>query len=156
MKKEIERKFIIEKVGQGVIFLEDKSIHQTYLSVKDNEELRVRMEVENNEKTFTMTHKKGSGMTREETEFQIGEKMYYDLTDKVREKTLIKNRRASMVGDYTVTVDTYGQEFEGMMTAEVEFETEEEAIQFQAPKWFGRDVTEDATYKNKNLWKKLQ
>lgn len=156
MKKEIERKFLIEEIGQGVVFFEDKQIHQTYISIKDDEELRVRMEVENDKKSFSMTYKKGIGLSREENDFQIGEKMYYDLTDNVNEKTLIKNRRATMFGQYSVTLDTYGPEFNGMVTAEVEFETEEEANRFQAPGWFGQDVTEDETYKNKNLWKRLQ
>lgn len=156
MNKEIERKFLIAKIDETANFFEDKEIHQNYLSVQEDEELRIRLENDNNQKTFTLTHKKGKGLTRIENETRICEAMYCDLTEKTQEVALIKNRKATKYGDYIVVVDTYGPEFNHMMTAEVEFENEEEARAFKAPSWFGEDVTEDSTYKNKNLWKTLQ
>ena len=36
---------------------------------------------------------------------------------------------------------------------EIEFPTEEEANNFQAPEWLGKDVTNDKNYKNQSLAK---
>jgi adenylate cyclase len=38
-----------------------------------------------------------------------------------------------------------------MLSVEVEFKTEEESDQFVIPNWFGKEVTDDEKYKNKNL-----
>ena len=39
----------------------------------------------------------------------------------------------------------------GLILAEVEVTTEEEALSFQPPKWFGRDVTFTREYQNSRL-----
>ena len=45
---------------------------------------------------------------------------------------------------------------EGLITAEVDFESEEEALSFTPPVWFGEDVTYDVKCKNSCLiWNKL-
>lgn len=41
--------------------------------------------------------------------------------------------------------------FEGLRYAEVEFPSEEAAMAFTAPDWFGQDVTEAGIYQNSAL-----
>ena len=48
-------------------------------------------------------------------------------------------------------MDIYHLGLEGLRTVEVEFTTEEEARAFIRPSWFGEDVTNDKSYKNKML-----
>jgi CYTH domain-containing protein len=38
-----------------------------------------------------------------------------------------------------------------LSVAEVEFDTEEAADTFEPPAWFGREVTDDARFKNQRL-----
>jgi adenylate cyclase len=45
----------------------------------------------------------------------------------------------------------YKGDLEGLVVAEVEFDSEEAADAFAEPDWLGRDVTEDVRYKNQRL-----
>jgi len=38
-----------------------------------------------------------------------------------------------------------------LITAEIEFKSEEESIAFKPPAWFSEEITTDERYKNKNL-----
>ena len=51
----------------------------------------------------------------------------------------------------TIEFDVFEGKFEGLMLAEVEFETEEEANAFVPPEWFGRDVTYSGEFQNSRL-----
>jgi CYTH domain-containing protein len=53
--------------------------------------------------------------------------------------------------DLVWEVDIYQKEMTGLMVVEVEFASEEEAESFLVPECFGREVTRDERYKNKNL-----
>lgn len=59
---------------------------------------------------------------------------------------------------HTAEIDIYEQQMEGLMVVEVEFEDEADAERFEAPEWFGREVTDDPAYTNAMLafgsWKK--
>ena len=50
-----------------------------------------------------------------------------------------------------IELDIYRGSLEKLITAEVEFKTESESTKFQTPSWFGREITDDKRYKNKNL-----
>jgi adenylate cyclase len=50
-----------------------------------------------------------------------------------------------------IELDVYAGQLEGLITAEVEFSSDAEAERFLAPDWLGREVTEDAAYKNRRL-----
>ena len=50
-----------------------------------------------------------------------------------------------------IELDVYEGDLEGLLVAEVEFESEEAADAFAPPDWLGPDVTEDARYKNQRL-----
>ena len=45
----------------------------------------------------------------------------------------------------------YTGDLEGLVVAEVEFDSETAAEAFAPPEWFGEDVTEDVRYKNQRL-----
>ena len=53
--------------------------------------------------------------------------------------------------ELVIELDIFEQPYEDLVIAEVEFETEEEAEQFQPPSWFDKDVTMDRRYHNSYL-----
>lgn len=51
----------------------------------------------------------------------------------------------------TVELDVFSGKYQGLILAEVEFPTEEAALSFTPPAWFGRDVTFSGEYQNSRL-----
>ena len=51
----------------------------------------------------------------------------------------------------TIELDIYKEKLSGLITAEIEFASEEEALLFMPPKWFSEDVTYAPEYKNSYL-----
>ncbi len=57
----------------------------------------------------------------------------------------------SDAADLTIEMDVFEGAYEGLILAEVEFPTEEAALAFTPPEWFGRDVTFTGEYSNSRL-----
>lgn len=143
---EIERKFLVKECPKNIDKYECISMEQTYISV--NPTIRLRRE---NEK-FILTVK-GSGLiSREEFELEITKEQYDNLLLK-RETPFVKKKRYKIPLDNNLVaeLDIYFEDLEGLMTVEVEFLTENIALDFIPPKWFGKDVTMDKRYKNTSL-----
>ena len=141
---EIERKFVIEK-EIDLSSLEYDDIVQGYVML--NPEVRVRSK---GGKYYRTSKSKGD-MVREEREKEISCTMYNILMDN-REGGIVAKRRYYMpYGKYTIEIDVFERHLEGLVVAEVEFETEVEANSFVPPHWFGTEVTYDKRFKNKNL-----
>ncbi len=63
----------------------------------------------------------------------------------------ILDRRPAGAMELTVEMDVFEGAYEGLILAEVEFPTEEAALAFTPPDWFGRDVTFTGEYSNSRL-----
>ena len=59
--------------------------------------------------------------------------------------------RSTADGGLVIELDVYTGDLEGLVVAEVEFDSEEAAEAFAPPEWFGEDVTDDVRYKNQRL-----
>jgi CYTH domain-containing protein len=154
--KEIERKFIVNKLPINLKIKSVQDIHQTYLVVGE-EEIRIRKIIKDTKETHTMTFKKGSGLSREEIEFEISEETYIQLLIGRSKKPLIKKRMNVFIDGGVFDLDIYqNAHISNLQTIEIEFPSTSEAACFVKPMWFGEDVTEDKTYKNQNLWKEIQ
>lgn len=99
-----------------------------------------------------LTVKSGSGRVRVEEEIEIeGDRFerLWPLTEGLR----IEKTRYEIEADdgLVIELDVYEGDLEGLLVAEVEFESEEAADAFAPPDWLGPDVTEDARYKNQRL-----
>ncbi len=162
MAMEIERKFLLTEfpdswVREGVIVpIKEQRIEQTYLAMDDTQELRVRKikDLASGELEFTHTFKKGNGLVREEIEYSISASLYEQL---IRASGAIPLTKVRMTADWagtTVEIDTYDQL--ELRVLEIEFGSEEAATNFQAPDWFGPDISSAKQYSNKTVWKKLQ
>lgn len=154
---EIERKFLVASLPEGLSDLPSAEIEQSYLDFGDGEEpeRRIRRLVKENETVFFYTEKGKGDFSREEEEYEISEYTYLRLGELSVSATVKKVRHYVNLGDgLTAELDIYGGELSGLMTVEVEFPSLDGSKKFVPPAWFGEEITYDAKYRNKNLAKK--
>ena len=48
-------------------------------------------------------------------------------------------------------MDIFKEHLEGLKMVEVEFDNEDQALNFVPPEWFGKDVSDDHRFRNVNL-----
>ncbi|MDF9844518.1 MULTISPECIES: CYTH domain-containing protein [unclassified Paenibacillus] len=162
MAMEIELKFLLPEYPEQLIeggelkVITRHSIDQTYLAIEDGQELRVRKitDLDSGEVAFTHTFKDGKGISRKEIEYDISEGLYNQMIDAVKAIPLVKTRTTAVWNGITVEIDVYTQL--QLTVIEVEFDSLEEAESFNAPEWFGEDVSTETKYSNKTVWKELQ
>jgi CYTH domain-containing protein len=99
-----------------------------------------------------LTVKAGAGRVRVEEEIEIESDRFERLWP-LTEGRRIEKTRYEVDGDggHLIEVDVYTGDLDGLVTAEVEFDSEEAADAFEPPAWLGEDVTEDLRYKNQRL-----
>lgn len=148
MAKEIERKFLVNgeawKAQAGAT-----RYRQGYLNSAKERTVRVRTI---DDKGYLTVKGITTGASRSEYEYEIpavdAEAMLTDLC----EKPLIeKNRYKIRAGEHTWEIDEFFGENEGLVVAEVELASEDQA--FGKPGWVGVEVTGDPRYFNSNLIK---
>lgn len=158
MTKEIEKKYLLSSIPEDIVWESESEIHQTYLALGD-EEVRVRKKINNQNERYTLTMKKGSGLSREEIETEISLSTYNQLLSSTTKRALIKTRKTTKLLheglEYLAEIDIY-KDIDDLIVVEIEFESEISANKFEKPLWFGEDVTEDKRLKNQNLWASLQ
>jgi adenylate cyclase len=147
---EIERKFL---VGEPVPFdLADhpsEEINQGYIAIADDgTEVRIRARGEKH----TLTVKSGPSRSRVEEELELDPRKFDSLWPLTHGRRIEKRRYVIPArGDLAIELDVYGGDLAGLVTAEVEFPSEEAADSFDPPPWLGTDVTGDARYSNQSL-----
>lgn len=145
---EIERKFLIEKLPEDLGAYPKKEIRQGYIS----EDPVIRVRQCGGEYVLTV---KGQGLIcREETNLPLSRESFDRLWKKTGGGVIEKTRFGIPCGKYLIELDAFHGKLEGLLLAEVEFGSEEEAKDFTAPAWFGKEVTYDPAYQNVNLRKK--
>jgi CYTH domain-containing protein len=144
---EIERKFLLGELPAALAFARRRAILQGYLAIDGDTEVRVRRTPDGS----TLTIKHGSGEIRVEEELELGERQADALWELTDGRRLQKVRREMRVEGVDVEVDVYAGALDGLVVAEVEFVDEASARAFEPPPWFGREVTGEPAYANKNL-----
>lgn len=144
---EIERKFLIESPPDHYQDYPYHEIEQGYLSTSPV--VRVRREDDH----FYLTYKSKGLMAREEVNLPLTKESYEHLLGKADGRILTKRRYLLPIADtkLTIELDVFQGYYEGLILAEVEFPTEEEALAFVPPAWFTRDVTFTGEYQNSKL-----
>ena len=148
MHREIERKFLVRKLPADLATYPSTEISQGYL-VSTDDGLQVRLRKKSDQ--YSLTYKRGLGNVREEREVKLTAEQFSALWPATEGKRLIKTRSEIPFGNRVVEIDLYGGKHEGLVVAEVEFEDEQSAIDFQPPDWLGDDVTADPRYSNQLL-----
>lgn len=144
---EIERKFIVEQMPGDLDRCPHRRIEQAYLCTSPV--VRVRQ----SGAEFWLTCKGDGLMVRQEFELPLTEEAYRHLRSKADGLAIAKERYCIPLGERTIELDVFDAPFTPLVIAEVEFPTEEEALAFQPPAWFGREVTFDPAYTNAGLSK---
>jgi adenylate cyclase len=148
MHREIERKFLVCKLPDGLTSYPSSEISQGYL-VSTDDGLQVRLRKSGDH--YSLTYKRGMGNVREEREVELTAGQFAALWPATEGKRLVKTRYEIPFGDRVVEIDVYHGRHEGLVVAEVEFDAEKAAKDFQPPDWLGDDVTGDPRYSNQLL-----
>ncbi|MDD2274596.1 MAG: CYTH domain-containing protein [Candidatus Pacebacteria bacterium] len=145
---EIEKKYLVRSIPDLSV-VQFVQIEQSYLCISDEREVRLRKQCD---KCF-ITVKSGGILERGEWESEISKESYESLFPSSIGSVIKDRYRINLPGGGIAELDIYRGNLEGPdhLTVEVEFSCKEEAIVFEKPNWFGKDITDDARYKNKNL-----
>lgn len=144
---EIERKFLVDM--ENLPFkLHDypfQIIEQAYLNT--DPVVRIRRSGDD----YYLTYKGSGMMKRTEYNLPLNKESYDHLLPKTDGRIISKKRYLINYNSYTVELDVFFGDYEGLYLAEVEFENEEEASCFIPPSWLMEDVTMDKKYHNSNM-----
>lgn len=145
---EIERKFLVTSPQFKNEAFQESRIVQGYLN--SNPERTVRIRIKGNKAFITI---KGigneTGLTRLEWEKEISLTDAEKLLELCESGIIDKVRYDIKVGKHVFEVDVFSGENEGLIMAEIELESEEEA--YEKPSWLGEEVTNDERYYNAYL-----
>lgn len=147
MPTEIERKFLVDGDGWRDAVESETRIMQGYLANNQNATVRVR--VAGDQAWLTI---KGMmrGASRSEYEYAIPSEEAVTMLDELAVSAPIdKVRYRVRCGEHVWDLDVFAGENQGLVMAEVELASEDEA--FEMPDWAGREVTGDGRYYNVNL-----
>lgn len=145
---EIERKFLIREqdLPENLDACPHRSIEQGYLCT--NPVVRIRRS--NDE--YYLTYKSEGLLAREEYNLPLTRDSYLHLREKTDGILLAKTRYLIPIdGGLVIELDVFHAPYEGLYLAEIEFQTEEDALAYQPPVWFGEEVTYNGSYHNSRL-----
>jgi CYTH domain-containing protein/CHAD domain-containing protein len=143
---EIERKFLVGEVPGGASGR--TLIDQGYLAIDEHGEVRLRRIGGE----LLLTAKTGHGEVREEVEIPLSPGSFEELWPLTEGRRVRKARHYVPLNGYLrAEIDVYEADLEGLLTAEIEFASTEEAERFQPPAWLGVELTGDERYANQSL-----
>lgn len=149
--QEIEKKFLIKSLPRDLNHYKKIHIMQGYLSNSGKPSLRVRKYGDDyilSYKFRVMAEKNVANVARE-VELPLTEQSFQHLMKKIDGKVVEKNRYLiPLENGLTAELDVFEGYLKGLQFVEVEFPSEEEALNFVEPDWFGKDVTFDVHFKN--------
>jgi adenylate cyclase len=143
---EIERKFLPK--GEGWRGLGQPTLmRQGYLVADPVRTVRVRIE---GERAVITIKSKSTGASRGEWEYEIPVPDAAELLERLCEQPLVEKVRHRIEhAGHTWEVDEFQGENAGLVVAEIELGSEDEA--FDLPDWIGQEVTGDPRYYNSSL-----
>jgi len=145
---EIERKFLLKHVPDNLEKYPRAEIEQGYLAI-DSGGHHVRLRKKGDARS--LTYKRDYGIRREEREIRLTADQFEALWPATAGRRLTKIRYDLPRGKQMIEIDVYRGVHEGLVVAEVEFPDEKSCAEFEAPGWFGAEVTGDQRYSNLKL-----
>lgn len=152
---EIERKYLIETPPENYRTYPSSHIQQGYLSTSPV--VRVRKD----DGDYYLTYKGKGLLAREEYNLPLTKESYEHLIQKADGIILEKRRyriplidpvlQTETAPNLIIELDVFEGVYKGLILAEVEFPSVEEAEHFTPPFWFGEDVTFSGEYQNSRL-----
>lgn len=148
---EIERKFLVKSNQFKNDATAEFRIVQGFLNT--NPERTVRVRIKGDKGYLTVKGKSNeSGTSRFEWEKEIELQDAEALLNLCEKGVIEKTRYLITLSGHTFEVDEFYGNNEGLLVAEVELNSENEA--FEKPDWLGKEVTGDVKYYNSQLSKK--
>lgn len=148
---EIERKYLVASLPEGLEGFPRTEIEQSYLCTSPT--LRIRRM--GDEYILTVKEKVRTASTaihNREEEFPLSKESYLRLRGKCEGRAVVKTRyRIPLEGGLTAELDIFHGFHEGLRLVEVEFPDTVTANAFVPPAWFGSDVSLDPHYRNSYL-----
>jgi len=142
---EIERKFLVTGDYPKT---EPMETMQAYLCSDPDRTVRVRIEPT---RAVLAIKGKPDGLARPEFEYVIPMGEALELMQLCPDAVIKKTRYHHRAGKHLWEIDVFHEENEGLVVAEIELDTEDEA--FCLPDWVGAEVSADRRYSNSNLSK---
>lgn len=140
---EIEKKYLIRRLPDNLENYPRREIQQAYLCTEPV--VRIRKE----DDTYYLTYKGKGMMMREEYNLPLNRDAYEHLLAKADGNIISKTRYLiPLEGGLTAELDRFHSPDSALIMAEVEFVSEEQALTFTPPDWFGEEVTQDRRYHN--------
>jgi len=129
--------------------------YQNYIQYKNNFECRMRKShfilPSDLEDSYEMTFKIGEGDVREELELELTSDQFDSIFDLLPYRPLRKKRTVYALDDnLELEVDVF-LEPEGIMIAEIEFQSEDQMNNYVPPDFLGAEIN----FKNKDIWKNM-
>ena len=143
--KEHERKFLVKQLPD-LTGKEKFNIQQHYLFSKGT---MVRIRQKNTD--YFLTIKQGEECSKTEVEIPLSHEEYQSLLP-LSQKNIKKTRYKIPLNNKDIAeLDIFPDERNNIQLVEVEFQNKKEMNSFIPPEWFGKEVSNDKTYANKNL-----
>lgn len=147
---EIERKFLVTTQTFLEQYNNKNRIVQGYLSSVPERTVRVR--IKGNKGFLTIKGKSNeSGLSRMEWEQEMDINEAEKLLQICESGVIDKIRYEVEFGNHIIEVDVFEGENKGLIVAEIELQSENEA--FEKPDWLGEEVTGNVNYYNAYLSK---
>jgi len=145
---EIERKFLVPELPESMEKYPCSCIEQAYISTSPV--IRVRRK----DDRYILTCKGQGLLSREEHELFLSQEEYQNLLARAQGQIIAKKRYQIPYQSHIIELDVFEGALAPLVIAEVEFETERDALGFEPPEWFGKEVTYDPAYTNAALSRK--
>ncbi|GHJ53028.1 CYTH domain-containing protein [Nonomuraea sp. TT08I-71] len=148
MPVETERKYLVTSADWRAEVAWSSTLRQGYLSTDLDRVVRVRLV--DDEYAYLTVKGRRSGDSRAEFEYQISASDATQMLEHLCQQPLIEKKRHFLTRSPGVwTVDVFFGDNDGLVLAEVEYETGAEPP--DSPDWAGTDVTADDRYTNSSL-----
>ncbi len=147
---EIERKFLVTSDAYKTQAISKNPIYQGFLNSHPFRTVRVRLKGEKGSITVKGLSDK-EGTTRFEWEKEITGEEAKALLELCEDGMITKTRYEVPVGQHLFEVDQFHGANDGLVIAEVELGSKNEA--YSKPDWLGKEVTGDPRYYNSQLSK---
>lgn len=153
MNKEIERKYAVKYIPKDfkiekIIYIKQAFIYRDKLTLIRVRDIKEKYPTENQKYIYTL---KTKGDIEYNNDYNIAKK--YEIENEIPKEefekpikkpisNIIEKTRItiSIENNLKVEIDVYYDYLEGLLTAEVEFQDEEQANNFQKPDWLGEEL----------------
>lgn len=147
MGVEIERKFLVDHAKWGKVD-KPEGTHYRQGYILNNKEQTVRVRI-SDKKGFLNLKSKNSQASRSEYEYEIPLQDGKEILRSFAKNGTEKTRYVMPFAGKEWEVDVFMSDNEGLIVAEIELQSEEEA--FEKPDWVTDEVTDDGRYTNASL-----